>query len=62
MEEAVRASATVLDITIRFGIPLIMLFLVGCLIERTDLLLRVASRLLGEHEPNGTKAPDGDEV
>lgn len=51
------ALATVLDITIRFGIPLIMLFLVGCLIQRTDLLLRVVSRLLGEYQGNRTKTP-----
>ena len=50
MEEFRGAFEIVLAITIRFGIPVIMLFLLGCGIKRTDWLLRVVSRLLGESE------------
>ena len=56
MEETVNILKSVLDITIRFGIPVIMLFLAGCLLQRTELLVQVVSRLLGEHEDNGTEA------
>ncbi len=56
MEGTVNTLKTVLDITIRFGLPVIMLFLVGCLLQRTELLVRAVSRLLGEHEDNGAEA------
>ena len=53
MEEFRGAFEIVLAVTTKFGIPLVMLFLLGCGIRRTDWLLRVVSRLLGEKRGTG---------
>ncbi len=53
MEELTRALETVLVITIRLGIPVAMLFIVGCLIQYRDVLSRFASRFTGRNNRRG---------
>ena len=45
MDELTRALETVLECAIRLGIPVAMLFTVGCLIQYRDVLRRFVSRL-----------------
>lgn len=53
MEELTRALEIVLTVTITLGIPVAMLFAVGCLIQYRHVLRRFASRLIGRAEENG---------
>ena len=58
MEELTKALEIVLVLTITLGIPVAMLFAVGCLIQYRDVLRRFASRLIGRTAENG-ETPSG---
>lgn len=56
MEELTRALETVLAVTITLGIPVAMLFAVGCLIQYRDVLQGLASHLIGRAEERETSS------
>ena len=53
MEELTKALEVVLAVTIGLGIPVAMLFAVGCLIQYRDVLQRFVSRLIGRNDEKG---------
>jgi len=57
MEELTKALGIVLVVTISLGIPVAMLFVVGCLIQYRHVLSRFASRLMGRAEEKKGETP-----
>jgi len=53
VEELTKALEMVLVVTIILGIPVAMLFAVGCLIQYRDALHRSVSRLIGRNDEKG---------
>lgn len=53
VEEVTKALEIVLAVTIMLGIPVAMLFAVGCLIQYREGLLRFFSRLIRGNDEKG---------
>jgi hypothetical protein len=54
MDELTRALQTVLDVAVRLGVPVLLLFLVGCLIHYREDLQRFVARLTGRNGGSST--------
>jgi hypothetical protein len=53
VEELTKALEVVLVVTITLGIPVVMLFAVGCLIQYREVLQRFFSRLIRWNDEKG---------
>ena len=53
MEDLTKALQTVLDVAIRLGVPVAILFLIGCLIHYREDLQRFVSRFIKKNNGNG---------